>query len=96
MTREIYRSLPNTSADSKAATFVILISHASAPVRKERLSPTSRVSKEASRNKFVKKGGIPVRDESYREVDRSKNRPRIWQGFAKAIRNELKTKFDRK
>ena len=94
MTREIYRSLPNTSADSKAATFVILISHA--PVRKERLSPTSRVSKEASRNKFVIEGGIPVRDESYKEVDRSKNRPRIWQRFAKAIRNELKTKFDRK
>ena len=59
--REKYRakngSLRNILTDSKGAAFVK--NHTSAPVRKERLSPTS---KEASRNKFVEKGRMP--DES--------------------------------
>ena len=54
--KEKYRakngSLRNTSTDSKVTTFVILINHRSAPIRKKRLSPTSKASREASRNKF--------------------------------------------
>ena len=46
--REKYRakngSLWNTSTDSKGTTFVILINHTSAPVRKKRLSPASKAS----------------------------------------------------
>ena len=55
--REKYRanngSFQNTSTDSKGTTFVILINHASSPIRKERLSPTSKARREASRNKFM-------------------------------------------
>ena len=44
--REKYRakngSLRNTSTDSKGTAFVILINHTSAPISKERLSPTSK------------------------------------------------------
>ena len=36
--------------------FLILINHASAPIRKERLSPTNEARREASRNGVVKKG----------------------------------------
>ena len=50
--REKYRakngSLLNTLTDSKRAAFVILINHTSTPIRKERLSSTS------------KQGGRPV------------------------------------
>ena len=50
--REKYKdkngSLRNTSTDSKATTFVILINHSSVPIRKERLSPTSKARREAS------------------------------------------------
>ena len=35
-------------------TFVILIDHASAPIRKERLSPTMKARREASRNECGK------------------------------------------
>ena len=52
MKREKYKakngSLQNTSTDSKGTTFVILINHTSAPVRKKRLSPTSKARLEAS------------------------------------------------
>ena len=52
--REKYRakngSLRNTSTDSKGTTFVILINHRSVPIRKKRLSPTSKARREASRN----------------------------------------------
>ena len=41
-------SLPNTLTDLKGTTFVILINHASAPIRKERLSSTSKARREAS------------------------------------------------
>ena len=71
--REKYRakngSLRNTSTDSKGAAFVILKNHRSAPVRKERLSPTSKARREASRNKLVEKGGVPDRVKSFREID---------------------------
>ena len=50
--REKYRakngSLRNTSTDSKGAVFVILINHASAPIRKERLNPTSKAKQRGS------------------------------------------------
>ena len=52
-------SLRNTSTNSKGTAFVILINHRSAPIRKERLSPTSKARREASRNEFVEKGRMP-------------------------------------
>ena len=52
-------SLKNTSTDSKEITFVILINHASAPDRKERLSQTSKARRGASRNEFMERSGIP-------------------------------------
>ena len=68
--REKYRakngSLRNTSSDSKGTTFVILKNHASPPIRKERLSPTSKARREASRNEFMEKGGMPNRVKSFR------------------------------
>ena len=36
---------------------MILKNHASAPIKKERLSPTSKARREASRNEFVEKAG---------------------------------------
>ena len=88
--REKYRD--NTSTDSKGTTFVILINHASAPIRKEKLSPTSKARRDASRNEFVEKGGMPDRVESVREIDSGQNRPRARPGFVKPIRNGLSKK----
>ena len=84
--REKYGSLQNTSTDSKEETFVILINHASAPIRKERLSICSKARREATRNERVEKGGAPDRIESFREIDSRENRPRAWPGFVKPIR----------
>ena len=71
--REKYRakngSLRKTSTDSKETSFVILKYHASAPVREERLSPTSKARREASRNKFVEKSGMPDRVKRFREIN---------------------------
>ena len=92
--REKYRakngSLRNTSTDSKETTFVILINHTSAPITKERLSPTYKARREASRNKFVEKSGMPDRVESFREINSRVDCPRARPGFVKPIRNELK------
>ena len=89
--REKYRAnngfLRKTSTDSKGTTFVILINHTSALFRKERLSPTSKAKREAIRNEFVEKGGVPDRGESFREVDRSENRPTARLEFVKPIQN---------
>ena len=94
MKREKYRakngSLRNTSTDSKQTTFVILINHASAPISKERLSPTSKARWEASRNEFMEKGGMPDRVKSLREINSSEDRPRARPGFVKPIRNRLR------
>ena len=61
--RERYRakngSLRNTSTNLKGAAFVILMNHRSAPITKERLSPTSKARREASQNEFVEKGRMP-------------------------------------
>ena len=70
--------------------FVILINHASAPVRKERLSPTSKARREASRNQFVEKSRMPDRVKSFREIDSRQDRPRARPGFVKPIRNRLR------
>ena len=74
-------SLWSTSTDSKGVTFVILINHASAPIRKKRLSPTSKARREASRNNFMVKGGMPDRVESFREINSRQDRPRARPGF---------------
>ena len=92
--REKYRakngSLRNTSTDSKGAAFVILINHASAPIRKGRLTPASKARKEASRYEFMEKGGIPDRVESFGEIDSREDHPRARPGFVKLIRNGLR------
>ena len=69
---------------------MILMDHASAPIRKERLSPTSKERRKGSRNQFVKKGGMPDRVKSFREINSMQNRPRARPGFVKPIRNELR------
>ena len=92
--REKYRvkngSLRNNSTDTKEATFVILKNHTSAPIRKERLSPTSNTRREASRNQFMEKGGMADRVKSFREVDSRQDCPRARPGFVKPIRNGLR------
>ena len=92
--REKYRAkkgcLRNISKDSKGATFVILINHVSGSIRKERLSPTSKARSEASRNKFMEKGGMPDRVKSFREINSREDRPRARPGFVKPIRNKLR------
>ena len=45
---------------------MILKNHTSAPLGKERMSPTSKARREASRNEFVEKGGMPDRVKSFR------------------------------
>ena len=68
---------------------MILINHASTPIKKERLSPTSKARREASQNEFGGKGrGDRVK--SFREVDCSENRPRARPGFVKLIRDGLR------
>ena len=73
-------------------TSVILINHASAPIRKERLCPARKARRDACQNKFVEKGGMSDRVESFGEVDRCKNRARARLGFVKPIRNGLRKK----
>ena len=70
---------------------MFLINHASAPNR-GKMSPTSKVRRKASRNKFVKNSGISDRVESFGKVDSSKNRPRARLGLVKPIRNVLRKK----
>ena len=92
--REKYRakngSSRNTSTDSKGTTFVILKDHTSAPIRKEKLSPSSKARREASRNVFVEKGGMPDRVKSFREIDSRQDRSRARPGFVKPIPNRLR------
>ena len=71
-------------------TFVILKNHRSAPVRKERLSPTSKAKREASRNQFVEKGGMPDTVKSFREIDSREDHLRARPGFVKPIRDRLR------
>ena len=71
-------------------TFVILINDASAPIRKERLSPTSKARTEASRNEFVEKGGVLDRVKRFREINSRENHTRAWPGFVEPIQNGLR------
>ena len=76
--------------DLKGTTFAILTDHASATIKKERLSPTSKARRVAIQNKFMERGGMPDRVETLREIDHSKNCIRARLGFAKPIRNGLR------
>ena len=69
---------------------MILINHTSAPITKERLSPTSKAKRKASRNEPAEKDGVPDRVESFREINNSKDRPRARPAFVKSIRNGLR------
>ena len=69
---------------------MILKDHASAPIRKERLSPTSKARREASRNEFMVEGGMPDRVKSFREINSRQDRPIARPGFVKPIRNGLR------
>ena len=60
------------------------------PIRKKRLSPSSKARREASRNEFVEKDRMPDRVESFREIDSRQDRPRAWPGFVKPIQNRLR------
>ena len=61
-------SLQSTSTDSKGTTFVILINHASAPIRKERLKPTSKATREASRNEFMERTGCQTESKAFENL----------------------------
>ena len=69
---------------------MILINHRNGPIRKERLSPTSKARRKASRNEFVEKGEMPDRVKSFGEIDSRQDRPRARPGFVKPIRNGLR------
>ena len=69
MKREKYRakngSLRNTSTYSKRATFVVLINHASAPIRKRGLSPTSKARREAAEISLWKRAGCQTESKAF-------------------------------
>ena len=46
--------------------------------------------REASRNEFVEKSGMPDRIERFREIDSRENRPRARPRFVKPIQNGLR------
>ena len=79
--------------DSKGAASVIF-NHASAPIRKKRLSSTSKAKTEASQNEFMEKGKMPDRVKSFREIDSRQDRPRAWPGFVKPIGNQLRKELN--
>ena len=82
--------LQNTSTDSKGTTFMILKNHTSAPIRKKRLSPTSKARTEASRNEFVEKSRMPDKVKSFGEINSRQDHLRARPGFVKPIRNGLR------
>ena len=67
----------NTSTESKGTTFVILKNYASALIRKERLSPTSKARMEASRNELWKRAGCQTESKALEKsiVDRIVREP---------------------
>ena len=72
---------------------MILRNHTRAPIRKERLSPKSKARREASRNEFVEKGGVPNRVASFREINSSEDCPRSLPGLVKP--SGIRRKFPR-
>ena len=69
---------------------MVLINHASAPIRKERLS--SR--RDARQNYIMEKGGMPDRVKSFQKNNSKEDRPKARPGFVKPIRNGLKKKHN--
>ena len=69
---------------------MILINHASTPIRKERLSPMNKTRRETCRNEFVEKGKISDRVESFQKISSRQDRPIARPGFVKSIRNGLR------
>ena len=63
---------------------MILINHASAPIRKERFESNEQ-RREASRNEFVEKGGMPDRVESFQEINSRQDRSKARPGFVTPI-----------
>ena len=68
---------------------MILINHVTAPIRKERLNPTSKAKREACLNDGIEKSRVPDRIESFREVSSRRDRQRPQPGFVKSIQNGL-------
>ena len=83
--REKYRAkngcLWNTLMDLKGTTFVILINHASAPIRQERLSPTSKARREAIQDEFMEMGRMPNRVKSFGKINSRDDCPKAWPRF---------------
>ena len=69
---------------------MILKNYANAPIRKERLSLTSKARRDSSRKEFVEKGGVPDTVKSFREIDSRENRSRSRTGSFTPIRNGLR------
>ena len=69
---------------------MILINQPSAPIRKERWSPTSKAKREASQNEFMGKSEMPDKVKSFREIDSRENRLKARPGFVKAIQDGLR------
>ena len=88
--REKYRakngSLQITSTDFKESTFVILKNHASALIRKKRLSSTSKARREASQNEFLVKDTV----KSFLKINSSEDHPGARPGFVKLILDRLR------
>ena len=82
--------LGNASTDLKGTTFVIFINYASEPIKIERLNPTSKSERKASRNEFVEMGAMPDRVKSLREINNGEDRPRARPGIVKPIPNGLR------
>ena len=58
--------------------------------QKEKIESNEQSKREASRNEFVEKGGMPDRVKSFREIDSRQDRPRARPEFVKPIRNGLR------
>ena len=68
---------------------MILMNHASMPIRKERWSSMYKARKEDSQNEFVEKGRVPDRVKSLRKINGSEDRLRARPGFVKPIQKGL-------
>ena len=64
---------------------MILINHASEPIKKERLRPMSKARREVSGNEFVEKGGMLHRVKRFGEINGREDHPRARLGFVKPI-----------
>ena len=62
------------------------------PIREERLNATNKARREASRNEFVEKDGMPDKTDGFGEINSSEDRPRARPGLVKPIRNRLREK----